>query len=471
MPVSHAALDRVFNPKTVVVFGDKKAGGYMWLNSQKQLKGKVYSVQIDPNEIPGIEALGVQNFKSLAEVPGPVDYGIIAVPRSVAPRILADCITHKVGGVTMFTAGFAETHTADGMEMQNKVLAMAKQSGMVLIGPNCMGIYNPGAGLCFSPGQPVYDGGNIAFCSQSGSHGVSFSLGAPELGLKISKMVSFGNGIVLENADFLEYMANDAQSQVIVMYVEGLKDGRRFFKLLRETAPKKPVIIWKGGQTDEGKRATSSHTASLSESLALWEAACKQTGAILVRTLEEALDTAKALVQLPAFTGSGCGLMGGAGGQSVSITDAFAHAGMRVPALSQSSYKRLGEFFSLVGASFSNPIDLGTNRKELDTILDILTDDPVIDVIVMQVPVFSFRAANSMVTSQVEAMTKLKERSGKKPLVAVALSPRPFSDAEALKEIASKFEAGGVPSFTSYDRAARALKNAVDYHRFRTELG
>jgi len=467
MPVSHAALDRVFNPQTVVVFGDKKAANYLWLSSQKQFKGNVYSVQIDPNEIPGIEAMGIRNFKSLAEVPGPVDYGIIAVPRSVAPRILADCITHKVGGVTMFTAGFAETHTADGMEMQSKVLGMARQSGMVLIGPNCMGIYNPGAGLCFSPGQPVYEGGNIAFCSQSGSHGISVSLAAPELGLKISKMVSFGNGIVLENADFLEYMAQDAQTQVIVMYVEGLKDGRRFFKLLRETTAKKPVIIWKGGQTEEGKRATSSHTASLAESLAVWEAACRQTGAILVRNLEEALDTAKALVKLPPFTGSGCGLMGGAGGQSVSITDAFAHAGMGVPALSQQSYKRLGEFFSLVGASFSNPIDLGTNRKELDTILDILTDDPVIDVIVMQVPILSFRGAAGMADAQIDAMAKLKERGGKKPLVGVTVSPKPVADAELIKTISNRFEAGGVPSFPSYDRAARALKNAVWYHRFK----
>ena len=465
MPVDFAALDRVFNPKTVVVIGDKKASGYMWLNANRNFKGNLYSVQIDPNEIPNIEEMGIKNFTSLADVPEPIDYAIVAVPRAVASRIVADCIQNKVGGATLFTSGFAETGTPEGIEAQEKLFTMAKEAGMVLIGPNCMGLYNPAVGLCFSAAQPMYEGGNVAFASQSGSHAISVAQAAPENGIKLSKIVSFGNGIVLENADYLEYLAHDRQNKVIGMYVEGLQDGRRFFEILKETTPTKPVVIWKGGQTEEGQRATSSHTASLAESMAIWSALANQTGAILVHTIEELVDTIKGLLYLPPLTGTGCGLTGGAGGQSVSITDAFAKAGMSVPALSPDSYHKLESFFSLVGASFRNPIDMGSNRTEIDTILDILKDDPVIDVIVMQIAMSSWQRSRSGAEAQIEALLRFKENAAK-PVVVTPYSVTPHKDAEILKEVEGKLHAAGIPTFHTYERAARALKNVVEYHRF-----
>ena len=464
MPVEYKTLDRVFNPKTVVVIGDKKATGYMWLNANKTFKGKLYSVQIDPNEIPNIEAMGIKNYKSLAEVPEPIDFAIVAVPRVVAGRIVTDCIKNKVAGAALFTSGFAETGTPEGAQAQEALLKLTRDSGMVLVGPNCMGLYNPSLGLRFGPDQPVYEGGTIGIASQSGSHAGSLTQAAPEHGLKISKTVSFGNGILLENADYLEYLAQDPQTKLIAMYVEGLQDGRRFFKLLKQTTPKKPVIIWKGGQTAEGQRATSSHTASLAESMAIWNAVAKQTGAILANSVEEVLDTLKALVYLPKLTGAGCGLTGGAGGQSVSITDAFSKAGMTVPALSPESYKKLEAFFSLVGASFRNPIDMGSNRKEIDTILAILDEDPNIDVVVMQIGMTAARNL-SMANAQIEALLRFKEKT-KKPLVAIPYSMAPYRDGTLLRDVESKFQSAGIPCYPTYERAGRALKNVVDFHRF-----
>ncbi|MEE9284940.1 MAG: CoA-binding protein, partial [Dehalococcoidia bacterium] len=457
MSVDIAALERVFNPRTVVVFGDKKASGYMWLNGMRRFKGNLYSVQVDPSEIANIEAMGVTNFTSLAQVPEPVDYAVCAVPRSVAPRVVADCIAHNVGGVTLFTAGYAETGTEDGKAAQDQLFALAREAGMVLIGPNCMGLHNPSLGVCFFPEQPVYEGGNVGFASQSGSHANSFSIAAPESGLFISKMISFGNGIVLENADYLEYLAQDPQTEAIAMYVESVQDGRRLFRLLRETTPRKPVLIWKGGQTDAGKRATASHTAALAESMAIWEAVARQTGALLVHSLDEALDTLKALLRLPPFSGPGCGLTGGTGGQSVSITDAFAKGGMTVPTLSPDSYRRLQEFFSLVGASYRNPIDMGSNRTEMDTILDILAEDPAIDVIVMQMGYLGGQRQQSQLETQFDALVRLRQRTAK-PVVAIPTSPTPYRNADVLREIDEKLRAGGVPSYPSYERAAHALK-------------
>ncbi len=464
MAVDFARLDRALNPRTIVVFGDKNANEFLWLNSLRNFPGKLYSVQVDSAEMEQIEAMGVTNFTSLADVPGPIDYGIVAVPRSVAGRILADCIEYDVGAVTMFTAGFAETGTDDGREAQDRIEAMATEAGMVLIGPNCMGLHNPSLGIGFSVSQEKYEGGNVGFASQSGSHAIAFSLAGPANGIKISKMVSFGNGILLENADYLEYFAQDPQTEVIAMYVEGLHDGRRFFDLLKKTTPRKPVVIWKGGQTEEGKRATASHTASLAESMAVWEAVARQTGAILVETLEEAVDTVKALLYLPPVTGYGCGLTGGAGGQSVSLTDAFAKAGMAVPALSEDSYKTLAEFFSLVGASFRNPIDMGSNRREIDTILDILAGDPVIDIVVVQMGSLLHPRSRKTMASQADALIKLRERT-EKPVVAIPYSAAPHREAELLAEIEIRVQDAGIPAFPSFQRAGNALKNVVGYHR------
>src|SRR4030042_6388051 len=147
-------LDRAFNPRTVAVVGDKQQSNYMWLRGVSNFRGKVYSVQIDPREIPGIEALGVTNYLSLLDIPEPVDYVVCAVPRAVSPRIVQDCIKKEVGAVHLFTSGFAETGTEEGIRLQSIITQMAKEANLNLIGPNCMGIYTPRIGLCVFGPQP-----------------------------------------------------------------------------------------------------------------------------------------------------------------------------------------------------------------------------------------------------------------------------------------------------------------------------
>ncbi len=133
------------------MIGDKRMGGYMWLRAMKRFTGKLYSMQIDPNEIPGIEAMGVVNYKSLAEVPETVDYAVSAVPRQVAPRILKDCIANQVSGIGFFTSGFSETTEELGIKLEDELQALATASDIALVGPNCMGLYNPSTGMCNFP--------------------------------------------------------------------------------------------------------------------------------------------------------------------------------------------------------------------------------------------------------------------------------------------------------------------------------
>src|SRR3970040_177849 len=156
-----ARLDRAFNPRTVAVVGDKRALGYLCLRSMSTFQGKLYSVQIDPNEIPGIEELGVPNSPSLLDIPEEIDYVLCAVPRQVSPRIVADCAAKGVGAVTLFTSGFAETETEEGIRLQEEVAETARKAGLLLIGATCMGIYNRRLRGRHCLEQPAGDAGNV----------------------------------------------------------------------------------------------------------------------------------------------------------------------------------------------------------------------------------------------------------------------------------------------------------------------
>jgi acyl-CoA synthetase (NDP forming) len=352
-------LRRAFDARAVAVIGDKRVGGYLWLRAMSRFARKLYSVQIDPNEIPGIEAMRVANCKSLAEVPEPIDYAISAVPRQVAPRILKDCVAAGVKGIGFFTSGFSETGEELGVKLERELQATAAGSDIALIGPNCMGLYNPSIGLCNFPDQNIGSGGDVCFISQSGTHCINFCSQAPVRGMRINKAASIGNVLMLEAADYLDLMADDPATRAIGMYVEGVRDGRRFFDSLRRAAARHPVVVWKGGMTEAGARATFSHTGSLATAAAVWRALMVQSGAVSVSSLDAMLDAMELLARGRRVAGRGMGLVAMTGGQSVVITDTFASAGLEVPALSQASYEELKGFFNIIGGSYRNPLDAG----------------------------------------------------------------------------------------------------------------
>ena len=363
MKTDFTKLDRAFNPQCIAVVGDKRETNFRWLRAQSTFKGKLYSVQIDPSEIEGIKTLGVENYPSLLDIPESIDLVIVAVPRAVAPKILEDCIQKGVAAAHFFTSGFAETDTEEGIRLEHLLTERAKQANFYLIGPNCMGVFNPKLGIRHNPEQYTGFAGPVGFISQSGTHAGAFANEAHLQGVDVNKSVSFGNGVVLDSADFLDYFSCNAEIKVIGMYLEGVKDGRRFLKVLREVSARKPVVIWKGGQTKEGGRAIASHTGSLAVPQAIWDAAIKQCGAMKVDSMEELIDTVKALIYLPPVRGNRVALFGGSGGQSVAITDAFANAGLEVPLLTQESYDELATFFTLIGGSCRNPIDTGNVNR------------------------------------------------------------------------------------------------------------
>ncbi len=464
MKVDFAKLDRAFNPKCVAVVGDKNE--LRWLRSQESFNGKLYSVQVNPNTVKQIEALGVKNYASLLDIPEPIDLAIVAVPRAVAPRILEDCIHKEVAAAHFYTSGFSETGTEEGRRQEKLLADMARVANFHLIGPNCLGIFSPKAGIKQGLDQYTGPGGPVGFVSQSGNIAVFLSVEAHLEGVDINKSVSFGNGIVLESSDYLEYFAQDPDVKVIGMYIEGVKDGRRFLRVLKEVTAKKPVVIWKGGRTEGGGRAIASHTGSLAVSQAIWDAAVKQCGAVKVSTAEELIDTLKALIFLPPVKGNRVGIAGGSGGQSVTIADIFTEADMMVPVLTNESYEQFTSFFKVVGASYRNPIDPGgANRAELRRLVDILEQDRNVDNLALLVNTRNLTP--EWAEHLINLLLDLKART-LKPLIAVLILSFSTVDVERSSAIIQRLQAGGVPTFLNYERGARALHNALEYYRLRT---
>jgi len=455
-------LERAFNPKCLVVIGGRPEG--QWLRIKDSYKGKLYSVQVNPKTARSIEAIGIENFQSLLDVPEPIDLVIVAAPKSASLGIIDDCIRKEVAAVHFFTAGFSEINTEEGIELERLLTEKARQANLHLVGPNCMGIFNPKIGLG-GPGRTEHTGasGSVGLISQSGMLNGAISREAQNQGTNINISVSFGNGVVLDSTDYLEYFNSVPEIKVIGMYLEGVKDGPRFLRTLRKVSARKPVVIWKGGRTEDGTRAIASHTGSLAVSQVVWDAAVIQHGGVKVSGIEELVDTMKALLYLSPIRGNRIGIAGGSGGQSVTSADIFSEAGLRVPLLTQDSYDELASFFVMAGASYRNPVDPENNRKDIKRIMGILDQDPNIDNMVM---IYTTRRDSpEQIHRQIEVMVALRENT-LKPLMAVV----PFSSPEQMQNALDariEFQEGNVPSFPSIERCARALKNAYDYYRNR----
>ncbi|MFC1847398.1 CoA-binding protein [Chloroflexota bacterium] len=468
MKVDFAKLDRAFNPSCVVVVGDKRDSNFMWLHGQSTFKGKLYSVQVAPEEIEGIKAMGVQNYTSLLDVPDPVDLVIVAVPRAITPRILDDCISKGANAAHFFTSGFSETDTEEGRKLEQQLIEKAKQANFHLIGPNCMGLFNPSVGIRQNREQYTGVSGQVGFIAQSGNHAFTFAREAHLQGVDISKSVSFGNGIVLDSSDYLEYFGQDPDIKVIGMYLEGMRNGRRFLQVLKEVARRKPVVIWKGGRTEEGGRAIASHTGSMAMPWAIWEAAVKQCGALKVFSMEELIDAVKALVYLSPVQGNRVGIAGGSGGQSVAIADVSAEAGLKVPLLTQASYDELATFYVLIGAGYGNPIDTGNvNRREISRIMRILEQDANVDNLVLLVRPSS--DPSRPVDPQLNALVEVKERTTKPVMAIISCSFSP-AEVENVGGIIQRLKDSGIPAFTTFERGARALRNALDYYNLKKSI-
>ena len=423
------------------------------------------------------EVQGMKCYPHLTDVEGPIDYVISAVPAPYVLSVLEDAARKGVKAAHLFTARFSETGRPEAAELEHKITQFAKDHGITLIGPNSMGIYYPAGKIAFHGDFPK-EAGHVGMASQSGMLARETVMVARLRGIRFSKVFSYGNAVDLNECDYLEYLAQDADTKVILLYIEGAKDGRRLFETLRKAAAVKPVIILKGGRGVSGARATSSHTASLSGSAQTWDAMVRQSGAVAADSLEELMDLAASFQSLPAIKDNRVGVVGGSGGFSVLAADQCEQAGLNVVPLPQGLRDDMKKQGISIWDWLSNPADTSIREDDKVTmglIMEMMAKFPDFDFLITMV---GGMGGPGRVGGQsgMTAEEHLREQYHldalhEKPLLAV-LPERGFGKNEwdsAEWKSACEMRSGlinlGVPFYPTMLRAATAARKLVDYYR------
>ena len=351
-------LEYVFHPRSVALVGAATDPMRWWINEyyieplQKLgFPGKVYAV--NPK---GGEVLGLAVYRSLRDIPGPVDHVVSCVPASETPGILEECRDVGARVFQLFTAGFAETGEPEGIELQQRLVDLARSSNIRILGPNCMGIYCPKSRLSFCLNYPL-EAGPIGLISQSGSNTTFIIRSAVVRGLYFSKAISYGNACDINECDLLDYLADDPETKVIAAYIEGTSDPQRLRQVLHRAASAKPVVIYKGGYTKGGTRAASSHTGALAGTDAAWDGLLRQLGVIRVHTVDEMVDMLVALLRMKPPEGFNTCAIGNGGGASLLASDELERAGFRLPTVPPEMREKLKGVIPLAGSMIRNPFD------------------------------------------------------------------------------------------------------------------
>ncbi len=388
--------------------------------------------------------------------------------------LLDDCAAKKVKVVQFFTAGFSETGEEEGRRLEREMVKKARQGGFRIIGPNCIGVYSPANNMPFGPAPHLGEVGTVAVISQSGGHAGSILEIGVTRGIHFSKIVSFGNGCDLDSVDYLEYFAADPETTIIGAYLEGVKQGQRFFELAREISKTKPLVIWKGGKTEAGAEAAASHTGALAISESIWSAVLRQAGVVKVESLEELADTLLTFQHYPPFLGDSvaiiAGLAGGGGGESVSSTDACASAGLDVPPFTEETRRRLKPILPQAGSILRNPLDMGGvggSLEILEQTIGLVAADPEINIIIINEHFDSLAAFLSWETlNQMNDIFIRFRKNQHKPIVVVS---RPGLTSAERSAVERKLCDARISLYPSLDRAARAIANMNWYYRFHRE--
>jgi len=468
-------IDYIFHPKSIAVAGasaNKDKSGYRFFKSLLDLG---YEGALYPVNNKGDEILEHKVYSRVQDIPGPVDYVISCVPNNAALDLVDDCAVKGVKVIHFFTARFSETGHEDGAAMESKLLERARQSDIRLIGPNCMGLYYPKEKISFDSSF-AREVGTVGILSQSGGNAMEISHGAAERGVRFSKVLSYGNALDLNEADLLEYLADDPETKVIGGYIEGVRAGPRFVKALQYATQRKPVILLKGGKTTAGTGAVSSHTASLAGSREIWKAMCEQTGAISADDMDDLLDLLVGFNFLSDTTGFNVMVSGGGGGSSVLSADECEEEGLFPVPLPEETRTKLIEMHPFFGPWISNPLDmsiLGGSGLTIYSLLETMAESSVYDtVIVSSSDRMPRRRSDTDTSDPVENALKAMDhnleisRKTGKPLAVVKRDGIPDSEEHLrIQQAVQKHIIDeGFPIFPTMRRAARTLQRVTTYH-------
>jgi acetyl coenzyme A synthetase (ADP forming)-like protein len=446
------ALDRMFNASSIAVIGASSEAGKVGYSVVKNLvdggfRGRVYPV--NPARA-GDELFGCPYYPRLADIPGPVDTAVVVIPAAAVNDAIVACGEKGVPTAVIITSGYAEMGNAD---LQAALVETARRAGVRVLGPNIFGFYYPHNDLCATFCTPYSKRGGVAFTCQSGGVGMAVIGFTRSKGIGVSAIVGLGNKVDIAEHDLLAFFGRDANTTVIAMHMEDLKDGTAFVAAAREVSPRKPVIAFKTGRTPLGSRAAASHTGALAGVDRIYDAAFRKAGVLRARTLDELLDWARALAVLPPPAGPNVFVHTSAGGLGVALADAMFDQGlqlMEVPAdLEETLRKHIPPF-----GSFRNPVDVtGSSTPDVQAeTARLAIEDPRVHSVILGywhtiiTPPMVYAEAIGRVVEAARA------RGIVKPIVA-SLS----GDVE-VEEAARYLEERGIPSYPyAPERAVSAL--------------
>ncbi len=468
-------FSRFFEPRTVAVIGASTRNPHALPNVFiRRIRDFGFTGDIYPINPTATEVEGYKCYPSLAETPKPVDYAYIGVSGGQIPAMLA-----AAKGRTQFahvvSSGFGEVD--EGKALQDELVAAARAGGMRLVGPNCMGLYSPRGRITFAEVGP-WELGHVGVLSQSGGLGTDIIRRGRGRGVKFSALVTGGNCADVTPSEFVEYYFADEQTHVIGLYLETARDGRRLFELLREKKACKPVVILKGGRTEQGLAAAASHTGSLAGDDRVWVALSRQTGCVMVDTLDQFVDTLllfQSVKPSAAHATKRVSLFGNGGGTSVLATDYFARLGLDVTPFESKTIDELAALKLPPGTSITNPVDcpVGTLSQDegrvAEKILDIIYASGKPDALVMHLNLSAFagRVKPEVLDNLMAAAIRVQEKYPGQAHFMLVLRSDGEPGLEARKrEFRANAVAQGVPVFDEMSNVGHALAALAAHERF-----
>jgi acyl-CoA synthetase (NDP forming) len=368
--------------------------------------------------------------------------------------------------VSMFTAGFSEVGD-DGERLEKEVVEIGRQGGVLVLGPNCLGVHCPKAGLTLEGGI-ARKSGQVGGVSQSGGVAQVMVLSLAEREIYISKLISLGNAADLNESDYLEYLGGDNDTRIIGAYLEGIREPERFLTVAAEVARRKPLVVLKGGKSPAGAGAARLHTGSLAGSSLVWEAVCRQTGMVQVNDLADMTDTIQAFTYLEPPRGRRLGIIGVGGGFGVLAADECIRAGFAVPEFPPEVKAELQKYTPLAGTGLRNPVDTTPNSyvspDTLAATVRAVAAWDGIDIIFMAFPtLFGIRMGVQHLIDGFQAVIRASRESGK-PLVVI-LSTANFAEGEIKSwDLQKHCFAQGTPVYFTFGQAARAVTRVIGYY-------
>ncbi len=445
-------LDNFFSPKSVAVIGASatpgKIGNSIFKNLLHRFSGKVYPVNPNAEKVEGRES-----FNSVLDIKGDVDCAIVAIPAKYNPEAVQECAKKGIKNVILVAGGFREVGR---MDLEEKIKDIADKSRMRLVGPNCLGTFDTSSGMdtMFLAGDRLGrpKKGNISFISQSGAVGSVILDWLSDEGIGLSKFCSYGNALDVNETDLIEYMEEDKSTEVIACYIEGIKAGRRFIDVAKNS--KTPIIILKSGKTQEGSKAISSHTGSLAGEHEVYQGVFNQTGVIEAETWEDLFDYSKAFSMQPIAKGDRVAIITDGGGFGILATDEAQKQKLKLPEPSAA----LKHKFSFPDHVIThNPIDLTGDAtaerysKAVEECVKSPEYDGVIVILLTQIPTLD----NDKVVKMLSSLNKRYD----KPIICCS------AGGEYAQKLNRELESKGIPVYDTPERAVEAFSSMVKYSK------